>query len=118
MKNLESEHQKALIQWVRLAEKKHPELKALFAIPNGGKRDTRTAANLKREGVKAGVWDLCLPIPKNSFVGLWVEMKYGKNKLTENQKEFQSLLEPYGHKFVVCYSWEEARDSLLSYLDN
>jgi hypothetical protein len=53
----------------------------LIAIPNGGARDARTGAMLKREGVRPGVWDLflarrCLlsfhPIP----LGLWIEVKH------------------------------------------
>ena len=31
-----------------------------FAVPNGGKRDMRTAMTLKREGVRAGAPDLVL----------------------------------------------------------
>ena len=54
----ESQEQKALFQWAGLAEQKYPELKLLHHIPNGGIRDIRTAANLKKEGVKRGVPDI------------------------------------------------------------
>lgn len=36
----------------------------LFAVPNGGKRDTKTGARMKYEGAVRGVADLILLIPK------------------------------------------------------
>lgn len=50
----ESQEQKALFQWAGLAEQKYPELKLLHHIPNGGIRDIRTAANLKKKVLKEG----------------------------------------------------------------
>ena len=115
MKDSESNQQIKLFQWVRLHEKKYPQLQALYAIPNGGQRNITTAARLKREGTKAGVWDIHLPIANKHFIGLWIEMKFGKNKLTPSQEHFKSLLAP-SHRFVVCYTWEEAKEALLDYL--
>ncbi|WP_289227286.1 VRR-NUC domain-containing protein, partial [Parabacteroides goldsteinii] len=36
----------------------------LFAVPNGGSRHKIEAANMKRQGVKRGVADVILQIPK------------------------------------------------------
>jgi len=47
----ESTEQQALFEWAEFAAKKTPELKLLFAVPNGGKRNITTAARLKKEGV-------------------------------------------------------------------
>jgi len=58
----ENQEQAALFEWARLSEKRHPELKLLHHIPNGGARDGRTGAVLKRTGVKPGVPDICLPV--------------------------------------------------------
>ena len=38
-------------------------------------------------GVKAGVSDLCLPYPKGSYCGLFVEMKFGNNRQQDTQKK-------------------------------
>jgi hypothetical protein len=112
----ESAEQQALFQWVEYNTVKYPQLKLLFAIPNGGKRDKREAARLKREGTRAGVPDVCLPIPKGNYCGLWVEMKSGKGKLSDNQKKWKEQLESWGHKVAVCYGWEEAKECILEYL--
>ena len=43
----EAQEQRFLFQWAGLAEQQYPELKLLHHIPNCGKRDARTAGNLK-----------------------------------------------------------------------
>ena len=42
----EAQEQRFLFQWAGYAEQQFPELKLLHHVPNGGKRDARTAANL------------------------------------------------------------------------
>lgn len=86
----------------------------IYAIPNGGKRNTREAANLKRQGVKAGVPDLCVPVARRGFHGLYIEMKYGNNKATEKQKEWLEALNREGYLAKVCNGFDEAIE-LLNY---
>lgn len=86
----------------------------IFAIPNGGWRDVRTASRLKAEGVRAGVWDLFFAFPHHGFGGLWIELKNGRNGLTKEQKEFRTQLEGK-YAFAVCRTVQEVRDALLHY---
>ena len=74
---IEYEHQEqcALMDWARLSEKRYPELKWLFAVPNGGKRSKAVAGKLKASGVKPGVLDLNLPVRRGLFTSLWIEKK-------------------------------------------
>lgn len=123
MKREESKTQCAFIEWCNLHLKKYPALNLAFAIPNGGQRSIITASILKREGVRAGVPDWCLPViaskPYSSeelSAGLWLEFKHGKNKLTPAQKEYARLLVCYGHEFYVCYDVDEAIKVTLDYL--
>ena len=94
----------------------HPELKLLHAIPNGGSRDIREAKNLKRQGVKAGVPDLCLPVPKGAYHGLYIEMKVGRNKPSAKQNEWLAALGGNGYAVCVCYGAAEARSHIEKYL--
>lgn len=112
----EAQEQRFLFQWAGLAEKQYPELKLLHHIPNGGKRDARTAANLKKEGVKAGVPDICLPVAKDAYCGLYIELKVGKNKPSIKQKEWIEALKEQGYKVEVCYGWIKAREVIETYL--
>ena len=117
MDSPESLNQQALFQWTAYNEVKHPELKLLFHIPNGGKRYKATAIRLKKEGVKSGVPDLCLPVARHDKHGLYVEMKAYKGKLSDNQKDWKEALEKQGYLVMVCWGWEAARDAILWYLE-
>ena len=115
MKDSESTQQKHLFKWIRLKALKDWRYDKIYHIPNGGLRAKTTAINLKREGAKAGVWDIFVPIPKNGFSGMYIEMKFGKNKLTDNQIKFREHLEEF-YKFEVCYNWIEAKEIIEEYL--
>ena len=58
----ESVEQCCLFRWAGYSLGLHPELKLMYHIPNGGKRNITTARRLKAEGVKAGVPDIHLPV--------------------------------------------------------
>jgi len=121
MKNLEHVEQALFVKWASMQSNKHPELKMLFAIPNGGHRHVAVAKKLKEEGVKSGVPDLFLAVPTFGYLvdvgyGLFIEMKVGKNKLTKNQEWWIGNLQGQGYRCEVCYSFEEARNVICDYL--
>lgn len=112
----ESIEQRALFQWAEVMEGKYPFLRLLFHVPNGGLRNKKVAAQLKAEGVKPGVPDLFLPVARQGFHGLWIEMKAGSNKPTDYQKAWLSDLKIQGYKTAVCYTWGEATEVIEDYL--
>lgn len=115
-----SEHleQSALIEWWRMVHARFglPEY-ALFAIPNGGARHVAVAGKLKAEGVRKGVFDLCLPVPRGNHTALWIEMKFGKNRPSDDQKMFGEFVRSQGGCCAVCYGWLEAKQVIERYLD-
>jgi len=113
-----SEHkqQVKLFKWAAENVKYYPHLAALYAVPNAAKRSKVMGAQMKAEGLKAGVNDIHLPAPIGGYTGLWIEMKYGYNKLTDLQREWADLMRWLGHRTEVCYWYEEARWVLLDYL--
>lgn len=113
---MEADEQKALIEWAAWASGKHPELELLYHIPNGGSRHPAEAVRLKEQGVKAGVPDLCLPVPKNCFHGLFIEMKYGNGRLSDKQKQWIHDLLKNQYAVYVCYTMEEAKTAICNYL--
>lgn len=116
IKRNEHKEQVAVFNWAKMQEKKYPQLKNMYAIPNGGLRNLKVAANLKKEGVKAGVPDISLDYPMGSFHGLKIEMKVGKNKPTEKQLDWMNRLKEAGYKVLVCYSSLEAIKEIKGYL--
>ena len=112
----EAKEQEVVISWCKMQKGKCPELDLLFHIPNGGSRNFKEAMNLKKQGVKAGVMDLFLPVAKNGKHGLWIEMKYGKNKLTPKQNIWYFSMKEQGYEVEVCYSADEAIQVIKKYL--
>jgi hypothetical protein len=113
----EHDEQVNLMQWAAHATCAHPELHLLYAIPNGGQRHKVTAAKLKAEGVKSGVPDLHLPVPRGTFAGLYIELKRRKGGVVSpEQREWLNNLEAHGYRTYVCKGWESARDAILEYL--
>lgn len=108
----EAEEQTLLFEWSAYI----PELKFMYAIPNGGSRHPAEAKNLKKQGVKSGVPDICLPLPKGKYCGLYIEMKVGKNKTSDNQNEWLGYLKSKRYATAVCYGFEEARKTILNYI--
>lgn len=136
-KTTESSHQCGLFAWAALEikEGRLPELVWLFHIPNGGtrgetERDRAIAGGkLKAEGVKSGVPDLFLPVPRHGMHGLWVEMKkpglYNSKKTREEnieaatsntQKIWIAGMREQGYAVYVAFNWIEARDCIKTYL--
>jgi hypothetical protein len=155
--NNEHSHQRALFAWAGMAERHGFEaawdersysaegfaalagragvsvIRYLHAIPNGGPRDGATAAKLKAEGVKPGVPDAFLPLPRGMWAGLYVEMKRpgtektGKRKAvivdraagstSGEQNEWIGYLRSAGYGVAVAFNWREAAKQIQSYVE-
>ena len=115
---LESDEQSTLFQWAGLMSNKHPELIYMFAVPNGGLRHIYTAVMLKKSGVKPGVPDTCLPVARQGFHGLYIELKRRTGGRVEpEQKDWIEFLTEQGYKAVICYGFDEARAVIENYLE-
>lgn len=116
---LEHVEQVHLFQWAVWQSCKYPELDLMYAIPNGGFRSKKTAAELKAEGVKSGVCDIFLPVARCGKHGLYIEMKRAKGgRLSDSQKEFIAGVKNQGYEAIVCYGFDDAKDTILKYLNN
>lgn len=118
MKQLKCEaaEQAKLFRWADFMSAKYPLLSLMYHIPNGGSRNKIEAYNLKLQGVKAGVPDVFLPVPCGKYHGLYIEMKYDKNKPTEKQTKYLKALSEQGYGVAVCYTWEDAAKAICKYL--
>ncbi len=112
----EASEQVELFKWVSRAQAKHPELSLLLHVPNGGRRDAISGARLKAQGVRAGVPDLLLPVPRQGWAGLWIELKAGRGKVSDVQSAWIDNLRGQGYRVEVCRGWEAAKRTLEEYL--
>lgn len=106
-----------LFKWAKLAEKGLPEVRWMFAVPNGGARNVIVASKLKAEGVKRGVPDVMLPVSRGGYHGLWIELKAGKNRTSAEQDDWIAALLRAGYLVQVVWDeWQEAQAIIERYL--
>ena len=117
MRHLESKLQSICVRWARI---QYPALRLLlFAVPNGYKTSVSQARIAKAEGLVSGVADLILAHPSDDgqFACLFIEMKQGKGKQSENQKAFQKAIEEIGiYRYEVVRSFEEFQKLVISWV--
>ncbi len=106
--------QAACVNWFRLQYPTHAS--ALFAVPNGGRRDRVSGAKLKAEGVLPGVSDLILLLPRGRHHGLLIEMKTERGKQSQAQRDWQRDMVHRGYKYMVIRSIDEFIDRVTDYL--
>jgi hypothetical protein len=97
-------------------EAEYPELRMLYAVPNGARVSIGTAVGLKAEGLKSGVPDLVLPVARGGYNALYIEMKTPTGKISDNQNKWHGDLRVYGNYVTVCRSADETIDILIKYL--
>lgn len=81
----EHDEQVKLFQWAAHRLGVYPELALMFAIPNAGERRGSQGGWMVAEGLKRGVPDVCLPVARGGYHGLFLELKHGRNKATVEQ---------------------------------
>lgn len=120
----EDAHQAAFFRWAVMNEMRYPDLRKMYAVPNGGHRNKVVAAKLKAQGVRAGVLDISLDVARQGFHGLRIEMKkpadkvHGKRagELSGEQLERFADLWADGYRAEVCFGWQEAVAVVQDYL--
>lgn len=113
----EHDEQVALFEWAALCTGRWPEIELLHAIPNGGHRHVAVARKMKAEGVKAGVPDLCLPVARGGYHGLYIELKHGRNTVTAEQEEWLNALSDQGYYAATAYEFDGASEMIEAYLN-
>lgn len=130
----EDGEQAAVFCWSASMYGQYPQLKWLHAIPNGGSRHVAEATKMVAAGLRKGVLDIFLPWSSLHYYqylneapkilhGLYVEMKTEKRRkeknggLTEEQTNFIEYATNAGYYCALCYSWIEAKDVILKYLE-
>lgn len=114
----EAQEQRDLFRWAALERGRYPELQLMYHVPNGGSRHPYEARNLKQQGVKPGVPDICLPVARGGYHALYIELKRTRNgRVSEDQRAWLGALARVGNKAVVCRGWNEARQEIEGYLN-
>lgn len=114
----ERQHQQAVMKWARQPSirERWPELALLHHIKNETTGGAAEVAADKAMGVKKGVPDLCLPVARNGYHGLYIEMKTPSGRASDAQRWWMMELTKQGYRAVVCHGYDAAVAELCWYL--
>jgi hypothetical protein len=97
---------------------KYPMLASLHAVPNGIPLFPHERTFFKREGLTAGIPDLCLPVQLNGYGSLRIEMKSPTGGvLSTEQIKMLNILQSCGNYVAVCNSGDLAISLIIAYLE-
>lgn len=130
----ESRIQAEVIKWFELMHRSLgvPDSRLLFAIPNGGARHIRTGVRLKAEGVRAGIPDLFLSVPRriaegqtelsasvtgltHMRYGLYIELKTWEGKTSDPQRQVMAALRSQGYEVALARGVAQAQQAITAY---
>lgn len=110
--------QSALFEWARLPATVTglPGIELMSSSLNGVRLSKAQAGKAKAAGMLKGEWDIRLPVPRGSHVGLLIEMKIKPNKPTDEQIWYGDEMRREGWATFVCYEWTDAVRVITHYL--
>lgn len=108
---------RACIQWVALQSARHPLLRWLAHVPNGGKCPRSEAGKLRAMGVRPGLPDILLPRRSGLWTGLAVEIKSPSGRLSKSQQEWLAALAQDGWLTAVVRSVDEFQQVCSCFLN-
>ena len=111
-------HQSALFEWARqpAVRAKFKGIDLLEGSMNGVKLTKAQAGKAKAAGMLKGSHDIKLPVRRGQYIGLSIELKYGKNKPTADQLWYGGRLQQEGWRVEYAWSWTDARDIIVQYM--
>jgi hypothetical protein len=112
----ELEQQIELFDFLDEQVKRYPNLFWVHCSLNGVALTPGTMRKATRQGMRSGIWDICIPAARQGFHGCYIEMKWGRNKLTENQEKYKVYLDSENYKTAVAYNWVDAAWLICDYL--
>jgi len=119
----EGQEQAALMMWLRGEAHRGtavaPAHDNTYAVPNGGSRHGKEAGKMKAQGVRAGVSDLVIAVPRGGYHGLYLELKATPphdSALSPLQREWLAQMESAGYCAALARGIDEARAVITEYM--
>lgn len=113
----ESVAQQRIFRWADEQWQWKPDIDMMYHIPNeGAGGNPYRMQRLIQEGLKPGMPDIHLPVPRCGYHGLWIELKVGYNKPTPQQLHCLAELRRLGHYATWCRGEEAAIELITKYM--
>jgi hypothetical protein len=108
--------QSKFFAWVWERQITRPHYRLIWAVPNSGKRSPWESSKALAEGLRKGVPDVTVAIPRTPYHGLFMEFKSEHGELSKLQQIILTELQAQGYMIAIPRSVEDAQKILLSYL--
>jgi len=103
---------KTVIEWF----KNHPNIiRYVIHIPNEGVRTIRYGKHLKDLGMRPGVSDLFIALPRHGYHGAFIELKTSKGILSNSQKIFLEDMQNQGYYSIATYGLDSSLERISWY---
>ena len=112
---LEKDEQKAVVAYLRA--KNIPVIASLNGVVVGGQNRFAAINSLKAQGMEPGCPDLFIPVPRNGYHGMFIELKRVKGSVTSDEQLVMiGRLCGLGYHVVVAKGSQQAIDYINSYM--
>jgi hypothetical protein len=118
-KRIDREGQEQAALLIEIAMRYPVVAKLIYHVPNGGHRHKKVAGEMKKQGVKAGVPDLVLPMARGGYFGLYIEFKAAPPNdaaVSPSQDAYIHALTEQGYLAIVCRGHFDAMEQIRAYL--
>lgn len=120
MSEIGPEHrlQQAVCQWCDKVAAHGPlaGMRLAYAIVNAGARSAQAAQYLRAEGLRPGLPDMCLPLPRFGFGAAYLEHKVMPRRLDADQIAYAWALVRAGNAYRISYCFEDSVEFLTRYV--
>ena len=115
---LEWQHQAKIFEWAERFQAEFPEIALLNGSLNGVRLSIGQAVKAKRTGLKKGFPDIFLPVSRNEYHGLFIELKRKHSGVVSaDQKTWLTALNKQGYLAIVCKGSDATIELIQKYLD-
>jgi hypothetical protein len=105
-------------EWLKKALLRYSLPKELFwHVPSEGKRTVQFAMRLKAMGLRKGIPDVCLLLPRGGCHGFFCELKKAGEAPTKDQKELLNSLDRQNYYVIVVNDFETFKQEAQAYLE-
>ena len=106
---------KIVMEWASINPVTKPYHSLFLHYPNSGKRTLHYGKLLKDMGMRKGVVDLFIAVPRRGFGGAWIELKSENGVLGPEQKLFLEQVATQNFYAAVCWSIDQAIETISWY---
>lgn len=112
----EAQEHSIVFKWSARLERYYPELWFLHRIPSCWSHHIAEVVNLKKPGVKPGVSNIFLPVARQGYHGLYLELIAIGDMVYNTQADWINRVREQGYAAFVCFGADEAIGKIKWYL--